>query len=100
MSTVDVTGDIILATEFVPSGDAFVADLQFLPNNATTLCLDFTVVDDDLIESTESFQVSLQPVLANFDSTVISNSSVYIADNDGTFWLLVWLTCTHLHKIN
>ena len=87
LGTVDVVRDINLAAEFILFGGAIFAFLQFLPNNATTLCLDFTVVDDDLIESTESFQVSLQPVLVDFGSTqsVISNSSVYIADNDGKF---------------
>ena len=81
VGTADVIRDINLAIE--PLENGFSADLRFLPNNATTLCLDFTVVDDDFIESSESFQGSLQPALTEFDSTMISDSSVYIADNDG-----------------
>ena len=84
VGTADVTKDISLATESKPTeSGGLSADLQFLPNNATTLCLNFTVVDDDLIESIESFQGSLQPTLTVFDNTVIDNTAVYIADNDG-----------------
>ena len=86
VGTANVTKDISLATESVEikptESGGLSADLQFLPNNATTLCLDFTVVDDDLIESIESFQGSLQPTLIEFDNTVINDNSVYIADND------------------
>ena len=90
IGTADVIRDISLITEFIttePLDNGFSADLQFLPNNATTLCLDFTVVDDDFIESTERFQASLQPVLTEFDRTMISANSVYITDNDGKYYL-------------
>ncbi len=84
VGTADIIRDL---DEPLISENSFSADLQFLPNYVagTTLCLDFTVVDDDLIESIESFQGSLQPALTEFDSTMISNNSVYIADNDGKF---------------
>jgi hypothetical protein len=88
VGTADVIRDIILAIDFItiePLENGFSAYLQFLPNNATTLCPDFTVVDDDLIESIESFQGSLHPALTEIDSTVINDTSVYIIDNDGKF---------------
>ena len=85
VGTADVTKDIHLATECKPTeSGGLSACLQFLPDNATTLCLDFTIVDDDLIESIESFQGSLQPTLTEFDNTDVKDISVYITDNDGT----------------
>ena len=86
IGTADVIRDISLTTEFItiePLDNGFSADLQFLPNNATALYLDFTVVDDDFIESSERFQASLRPALTEFDSTTISANFIYIADNDG-----------------
>ena len=51
----------------------------------TQECVPIQVVDDDLLEDTESFFVSIYP--ASFETTVPANRSsanVLIADNEGT----------------
>ena len=82
VGSADVAQDISLAMESVETENVFSVDLQFLPNAPTRLCIDFTVEDDDLIESVETFQGSLLPALMEFDSTMINDSSIYITDND------------------
>ena len=71
-----VTGTI----DIKPDSTGLSADLQFLPNDVTSLCLAFTVVDDMFIENTEHFQGSLQ---VKVDNTNVNENSVYIIDNDG-----------------
>ena len=64
-----------------------IPDLTFDSNNLLMpQTVDITIFDDDLLEVTEDFDVSLNIVSGNGNSQIvfgISSATVSIADNDG-----------------
>ena len=81
-----ITNDISLVT--VSNANQMLntnltAELQFVPMGGSMLCLDFNITDDAFIETTESFQGTLQPTMPEFDRVLNYMIIVYITDNDG-----------------
>ena len=52
-------------------------------SNGSRECFDITIIDDSIIEDTESFQVSLTSATENVVVTNSSSATVRITDNDG-----------------
>ena len=52
-------------------------------SNGSRECFDITIIDDSIIEDTESFQVSLTSATENVVVTNSSSATVRIIDNDG-----------------
>lgn len=84
VGSASITTDVMLQTVTETSDMKITAELEFVPMGGSTRCLDFNVNNDSLIEDTEQFSGSLQPVRSEFDEAQPPNMiTVYISDNDG-----------------
>ena len=64
----------------------------------TAASFDVPMIDDHILEETETFSVSVDPVSLPYGATVVSPASatVSIIDNDGKF--IICMTAAFVHK--
>ncbi len=65
-------------------------DITFAPGQKETKWVDIDVIDDDLLEPTESFEVSLTSSSVE-DVKLGKPSTVNILDNDGNYVLIRYI---------
>lgn len=69
-----------LATEFADYTPVS-ANLTFLEGGNRTQCLDVTIIDDGVLETSEIFFLTIQPLNGNVSA--LSDATINIDDDDG-----------------
>ena len=73
-------------------------ELRFLPNGANTsmMCVNITIMSDDVVENTETFLASLRTDDTRVNLGQTPNTSVIITDNSSEFFKGNYMYLEHL----